>query len=74
MPEKGAKKASIQFEALCVELMPALLANQTLQAHWLDRLRGADHLIFVAGHAPHKETALMLRIDDPKFFDCCFQR
>jgi hypothetical protein len=35
---------------------------------------GSPILIFVAGHAPHKETALMLRIDDLKFFDCCFQR
>jgi hypothetical protein len=28
----------------------------------------------VAGHASHKQTLLVHRIDDPEFFDCCFQR
>jgi hypothetical protein len=32
------------------------------------------NLIFVAEHAPHKQTVLVLRIDDPEFFHCCFQR
>ena len=31
-------------------------------------------LIIVAGHAPHKHTVLVLRIDDPEFSDCRFQR
>ena len=31
-------------------------------------------LVIASGHVPHKETALMLRTDDPEFFDCCFQR
>ena len=33
-----------------------------------------SNLIVVNGHAPHKETVLVLRIDDPEFFDCRFQR
>ena len=33
----------------------------------------SNNLIIVAGHSPHKETVLVLRIDDPEFFDCCFQ-
>ena len=33
-----------------------------------------SNLIIVTGHSPHKETAPMLGIDDPEFFDCCFQR
>src|SRR6516165_1306309 len=28
----------------------------------------------VAGRPPHKETVLMLGVNDPEFFDCCFQR
>jgi hypothetical protein len=35
---------------------------------------GSDDLIIVAGHSPHKQAALVPRIDDPEFFDCCFQR
>ena len=35
---------------------------------------GSDDLIVVAGHSPHKETVLMLGVDDPEFFDCRFQR
>jgi hypothetical protein len=30
--------------------------------------------IIVAGHSPHKETVLVLRADNPEFFDCRFQR
>jgi hypothetical protein len=33
-----------------------------------------SHLIIVAGHSPYEERLLILRIDDPKFFDCRFQR
>jgi hypothetical protein len=32
------------------------------------------HLIIVAGHSPHEELLLVLRIDDPEFLDCYFQR
>jgi len=32
------------------------------------------HLIIIAGHSPDEEPLLVLRIDDPEFFDCCFQR
>jgi hypothetical protein len=32
------------------------------------------NLIVLTGHAPHKETVLVFRIDDPKFLDCYFQR
>jgi hypothetical protein len=30
-------------------------------------------LVTVLWHSPHKESVLVLRIDDPEFFDCCFQ-
>ena len=32
------------------------------------------HLIIVAGHSPHEEPLLVLRIDDPEFLDFYFQR
>ena len=32
-----------------------------------------SHLTIVAGHSPYEEPLLVLRIDDPEFFDCCFQ-
>jgi hypothetical protein len=32
------------------------------------------NLFIVAGHSPYEERLLILRIDDPKFFDCRFQR
>ena len=38
------------------------------------RRRRSNNLIVVAGHSPYKKTTLVLRIDDPEFFDCCFQR
>jgi hypothetical protein len=31
-------------------------------------------LIIVAGRSPYEEPLLVVRIDDPKFFDCRFQR
>src|SRR6516164_8270988 len=46
--------------------VPARRARKTLP--WV------SNLVIVSGHAPHKEMALMLRTDDPEFFDCCFQR
>ena len=36
--------------------------------------RGVGNLFIVAGHSPYEERLLMLRIDDPEFFDCRFQR
>jgi hypothetical protein len=36
--------------------------------------RGFGNLIIVAGHSPYEEPLLVAGIDDPKFFDCCFQR
>jgi len=36
--------------------------------------RGVGNLFIVAGHSPYEERLLILRIDDPKFFDCRFQR
>ena len=30
------------------------------------------NLIIVAGHSPHKETVLVLRIDDPEFLIAAF--
>ena len=38
------------------------------------RLAVSANLIIVAGHSPYEERLLILRIDDPKFFDCRFQR
>ena len=32
-----------------------------------------SHLTIVAGHSPYEEPLLVLRIDDPEFFDCRFQ-
>ena len=31
-------------------------------------------LVIVSGRAPHKESVLVLRVDNPEFFDCRFQR
>jgi hypothetical protein len=28
----------------------------------------------ISAIAAHKQTVLVLSIDDPEFFDCCFQR
>ena len=55
---------------------PAMLGDALEKGNYvtMEIPGGVSNLIIVAGHAPHKHTALVLRIDDPEFFDCCFQR
>jgi hypothetical protein len=52
----------------CVNSAQAFCPNAAI------RWRGSNNLIVIVGHSPHEEPLLVLRIDDPEFSDCCFQR